>query len=51
MKNEIPETVKAEIEALYKEINELRQHIMTLTEVVQGINGVLGDLNKAVNNK
>ena len=40
--------VKAEIEAIYQEINELRQHVMTLTEVVQGINNVLHDLNKQV---
>ena len=40
--------VKAEIEAIYQEINELRQHVMSLTEVVQGINNVLHDLNKQV---
>ena len=40
--------VKAEIEAIYQEINELRQHVMTLTEVVQSINNVLHDLNKQV---
>jgi hypothetical protein len=30
--------IKAEIEALYQEINELRQQVLALTEIVQGVN-------------
>jgi hypothetical protein len=40
--------IAAEFETLREEINELRQHVLSLTEVVQGINGVLHDLNKQI---
>jgi prefoldin subunit 5 len=40
--------IAAEFETLRDEINELRQHVLNLTEVVQGINNVLHDLNKQV---
>jgi hypothetical protein len=38
--------IKAEIDAVYQEINELRHHVMSLTEVVQGINNVLSELTE-----
>jgi len=40
--------IAAELETLREEINELRQHILSLADVVQGINNILHDLNKQV---
>jgi hypothetical protein len=30
--------IKAEFEAMQQELNELRQQVLTLTEIVQGVN-------------